>query len=46
MKAEINKETGNLEIRTENKLEEYALAGWYQSNKSQLVNHVILFKNK
>lgn len=46
MKAEINKETGALEIRTENKLEQYALAGWYHSNKNDLVSHVVLFKNK
>ena len=45
MTAQINKETGNLEIRTENKLEEYALAGWVQANKNELVHHVIKFGN-
>ena len=44
MTAEINKDNGNLEIRTENKLEEYALAGWVQANKNELVNHVIIFR--
>ena len=44
MTAEINKDTGNLEIRTENKLEQYALSGWISANKNELVHHVIIFK--
>lgn len=39
MKAEINKETGVLQLIPENKMEGYLLSGWMAHNQNNLLSH-------